>query len=593
MLQFPTFDAMNAKMPPTFRLRLGSTLCTVMFVVALQTALLRGQSDRDTNSTPTWQEAISAFESLANRHPKRASLAAFGVSDVGRPLHLFTMGPDDAPLRLLVNNAIHPGEPCGVNASIAWATDLLEGRSHLPDGIRIGIVPMYNVGGGLRRNCCTRANQEGPEEYGFRGNARNLDLNRDFIKCDSRNALSFNRMFADFNPDIFVDTHTSNGADYQPVLTLIATQPDKMGGPLGAWMENTFNPLLYSGMEQVGIPMIPYVNTIGDTPDGGIIDFLETPRYSTGYGTLHHAIGYTTEAHMLKPFNERVAATRAFLDVLLEAATENAGEVARLRALQHKAFLAADSAAVAWRLDTTAVDSLEFPGFEARYEWSNVTGARRLRYDRTAPYSRRIAHMHTFEPSRWAPIPGAYVIPQAWRHVIERLEANGVIAHPLERDTVLMLETATINAHEAAARPYEGHHYRTISNVSREMMAIQLFAGDLVVPLEQPAARYLVETLSPEAVDAFMAWNFFDSILQQKEYFSSYVFEETAQRMLEDNAELKAAFETAKMAASEAAPLSARAQLDWIYKRSPHFEGTPSRYPVYAIPKGQPLPIHE
>ena len=89
-------------------------------------------------------------------------MAPFGTADVGRPLHLFTMGKKEgAQLTLLVNNAIHPGEPRGVNASIAWATDLLDGGT-LPDGVHIAIVPMYNVGGGLRRNCCTRATPERP-----------------------------------------------------------------------------------------------------------------------------------------------------------------------------------------------------------------------------------------------------------------------------------------------------------------------------------------------------------------------------------------------------------------------------------------------
>ena len=100
----------------------------------------------------------------------------------------------------------------------------------------IVIIPVYNVGGALNRGSYSRANQNGPEAYGFRGNARNLDLNRDFIKCDSRNARSFNRLFNQWKPDVFVDTHTSNGADYQYVMTLISTQKDRLGGALGEFL---------------------------------------------------------------------------------------------------------------------------------------------------------------------------------------------------------------------------------------------------------------------------------------------------------------------------------------------------------------------
>ena len=594
MLQFLTFDLMNLLLDRPIRKRHLWILSLVFMYGLHQTPNVQAQTRTESNTTPTWEQAIAAYAALAAAHPEDADLREFGTSDVGRPLHLFTVGPDTAALRILINNAIHPGEPCGVNASIQWATSLLEDPAGLPQGVHIGIVPMYNIGGGLRRNCCTRANQDGPEEYGFRGNARNLDLNRDFIKCDSRNALSFNQMFAQFLPDIFVDTHTSNGADYQATLTLITTQPDKLGGPLGAWLEAEFTPKLYDGMASRGEAMVPYVNSMQSTPDGGISDFLETPRYSTGYGALHHAIGFTTEAHMLKPFSDRVRATRLFLDVLLEAAVSESATLRTLKRAQHEAFLALAEAPVAWVLDTNAVDTLDFQGYEARYEWSNVTGERRLKYDHNAPFTRSIDYLHTFKASKFAPVPSAYVVPQAWRHVTERLQANGVQYTEVPQDTVLLLEVARIERHTALSRPYEGHHYRTIDAVERASEEVQLFAGDWVVPVDQASARYLVETLSPEGVDAFMAWNFFDSALQQKEYFSSYVFEETAEALLESDAALRSEFEAVRSAKERAGDAwNARQQLDWLYKRSDHFEQTPSRYPIFSIPKNQPLPFNE
>ena len=553
---------------------------------------LLAQSDGDSNWSPTWSEAVAAYTDLQAQFPTSTELTTFGTSDVGRPLHLFTLGNPDAGLRLLVNNAIHPGEPCGVNASIQWATRLLESGSDALDQVYIGIVPMYNVGGGLRRNCCTRANQNGPEEYGFRGNARNLDLNRDFIKCDSRNALGFNAMLTAFEPDLFVDTHTSNGADYPATLTLITTQPDKLGGELGAWVEAEFVPELMDGMEKAGPGMVPYVYSLGPTPEDGIQDFLETPRFSTGYAALHHAIGFTTEAHMLKPFPERVQATLHFLDVLLAAGLRHAEDIRALRVQQEHTYRSTPSAPVAWALDTNAVDSLRFRGYAARYEWSAVTGERRLRYDRDSIWDQNIAHFHTFRATAEAPVPAAYIVPQAWRHVIERLQANGVEHHEVPADTTLVLEVTHILAHHAIGRPYEGHHVRTLDSLERRLEPVQLFAGDWVIPVDQKAARYLIETLSPEAVDAFFTWNFFDSALQQKEYFSSYVFEDTARELVKRNPELRTALDQAKAEAEqEGRPMGGRAQLQFLYERSPHSEGTANRYPVFSVPFGQPTPF--
>src|SRR5205085_10849189 len=123
----------------------------------------------------------------------------------------------------------------------------------------LAFIPVYNIGGCLNRNSNTRVNQNGPEEYGFRGNSQNLDLNRDFTKCDSKEARSFAQLFHYLNPDIFIDNHVSDGADYQHTMTLITTQYDKLG-TLGTYLKNTFEPAIYSGMKQKGWDMVPYVN---------------------------------------------------------------------------------------------------------------------------------------------------------------------------------------------------------------------------------------------------------------------------------------------------------------------------------------------
>ena len=187
-------------------------LCTMLLLVDASFGQQHQASDplivADDNRTPTWGETLAVFEELAG-DCEEACLIEIGTSDIGRPIHAFIMtragmtSEDLVEVRtirkgdklgLLINNAIHPGEPCGVDASVAWIRELLaddQARRAVLEAMDIAVIPMYNVGGALNRNCCTRTNQDGPEEYGFRGNARNLDLNRDFIKMDSRNAEAF------------------------------------------------------------------------------------------------------------------------------------------------------------------------------------------------------------------------------------------------------------------------------------------------------------------------------------------------------------------------------------------------------------------
>ena len=276
---------------------------------------------------------------------------------------------------------------------------------------------------------------------------------------------------------------------------------------------------------------------------------------------------------MLKPFEDRVEATLHFLNVLLESSTRHAERLNLLRNAQDIAYREKIEHPVNWTLDTNSVDSVMFKGYEARYEWSNITESKRLKYDHNSPWERNIAHFHTFKPTQKASLPAAFIVPQAWRHVIERLQANGVTWRTVPADTTMEVLVTRIVEHTASAQPYEGHHLRTATTITSRTERVQLFVGDLVIHSDQRGARYLLETLSPQGVDSFFRWNFFDSVLQQKEHFSSYVFEETAERLLQGSSRLQWELDSAK----DAGPMTSRAQLDFIYS----FLEAPKSFTLY------------
>ena len=182
------------------------------------------------------------------------------------------------------------------------ARDLVNGKISFPANVAVAIIPVYNIGGCLNRNSHSRVNQNGPVEYGFRGNSQNLDLNRDFTKCDSREARSFASIFQLLKPDIFIDNHVSDGADYQHTMTLITTQYNKLGGNLGQWLKKTFEPALYKSMTDKGWDMVPYVDFEATDLNKGMQMFYDPPRYSSGYAALFNTLAFVPETHMLKPF---------------------------------------------------------------------------------------------------------------------------------------------------------------------------------------------------------------------------------------------------------------------------------------------------
>ena len=543
--------------------------------------------------TVTYPEGIAYFQFLADQFPE-VDMREMGSTDSGYPLHLVLFSADrDFDIQslrdrnksiILINNAIHPGEPDGVDASMMLLRDLAqdEKAKEKYKDIILAVIPFYNIGGALNRNSFSRANQNGPASYGFRGNAQNLDLNRDFIKNDSKNAKSFAEIYHLLDPDVFIDNHVSNGADYQYVMTMLATQKNKLGGPLGKYLETQMMPKLEQEMIGRKAEMIPYVNVWNTTPDEGYEQFIDWPRYSTGYTTLFHTIGFVPETHMLKPYLERVAATYAFMESVMQVVADDAALIRKLRNEIKNAVKSQKEFVIDWKLDTNEFKVMAFKGYEGSYVESKVTGQHRLYYDRKKPYEKTIPFYNHYVAKNTVEKPKAYIIPQGWHGVIERLKLNQVEMHRMDNDTTIEVQAYFVADFKTVERPYEGHYLHYETEVREENVPIKFLKGDYIMYANQAANRYLVETLEPEAPDSFFNWNFFDAILQQKEGYSAYVFEDLALELLQENPDLKEQFEDKKVSDQEFAK-NGRAQLDFIYKNSPYYEPAHLRYPVYRL----------
>lgn len=559
----------------------------VLFLIIQSYITIAQEEPYLTNQTYTYEEAIQAYKDLAKSGKKYCRYFEFGLSDYGLPLSLFLINksgkfePEDLEKKsvFLINNGIHPGEPEGIDACIKMSKEYIKNPSSIPDNVIIAIIPIYNIGGAHNRNCCSRANQNGPEEYGFRGNAKNLDLNRDFIKADSKNTRAFYKIFHFLKPDVFIDTHTSNGADYQYVMTLITSQLNKMSPVLSTFVKDKMNPFLYDEMLKKGFPMIPYVTSLKQTPDSGIVDFLETPRYSTGYTNLFNCISFVAETHMLKPFEQRVNATYDLLKTIIDFTNSNYLEIKNLKNRANDEMMHQTIFPLNWRLDTVNFDSINFLGYTAEFYQSEVTGLSRLSYNREKPYAKKIPYYNEFVAYDFIQKPKYYIIPQAWDEIIPLLKDNQVSIFKLSQAIEIEVEQYSIVNFTSPKKPYEGHYLHEEIEVDLNKITYPARVGDYIVPVDNLAARFIIETLEPKAADSYLAWNFFDSALQQKEWFSSYVFEDEAPQVLANNPALKKAFEEKKLNDKDFAE-NAFAQLYFIYKGSSHYEPSHNKYPV-------------
>ncbi len=166
--------------------------------------------------------------------------------------------------------------------------------------------------------------------------------------------------------------------------------------------------------------------------------------------------------------------------------------------------------------------------------------------------------------------------------MLELLELNQIKMIPVKKDSLLEATVYKIERFQTVSNPYEGHYLHYNTQVSAQKEWVELSAGDVIVSTQQEGVRYLLETLEPSAADSFFNWNFFDTILQQKEGFSPYVWEDIAFEILQNNPELQKEFETKKIEE----PLFAKnayEQLDWIHKRSKYYEKAHLRYPILRL----------
>lgn len=542
------------------------------------------------NQTPTYPDLIRFYDSVSTKN-NSVELYNFGLSDYGLPIYVCVLNGEKDSLEtvqnkskkstVFINNGIHPGEPDGINACGQLTLDYLKNQSFLPKNVRVAFILCYNVGGAMNRGSFSRANQDGPAEYGFRGNAQNLDLNRDFIKMDSKNAFAFARAFQAFNPDVFLDTHVSNGADYQYTLTLIHALRERLAPSIEQLTYLNFKPELEGKLAKHNFPIAPYVQPIQQIPDDGLEGFNDLPRYANGYASLFHCIAVTVETHMLKSFELRTKATRLYIDEVIRWAGKNQVEIQTARKSAFVWDQAQRIRPVKYKR-TEQADTISFLGYEHGFKPSEVSGMDRLFYDRTKPFERNILYFNHFSATDTISIPNYYVLTHPNEHILERLASGGVQWKMCASDSIVSANSLRIQSYKSVSRPYEGHFLHSEIEVEEHPIQLRLQRGDVLISTNQNSRSFLIQSLEPTLEDSYFAWNFFDSYLQQKEYFSDYVFEDIAAEFLATHPEIRTQLEAKKRTDPEFAK-NAWEQLYFVYKQTPYFEPTVNLLPVFKI----------
>jgi Zinc carboxypeptidase len=558
----------------------------------------------DYRETPPYKETIEYANRLAAASPL-IRFESFGQSGEGRELPLLiaaedgTFTPEAARTNkkpvILVQACIHSGEPDGKDAGLALLRDIAITKVHpgLLKNVVLLFIPIYNVDGHERSSPYNRINQNGPVNMGWRGTTTNQNLNRDYMKADTPETRSWLALWNRWDPELFIDCHVTDGADYGSNITYHFEHHSGIASSVLAWERNAIEDKVVPAVEAAGNVISWYLEFI-DNRDltKGMRDFNGSPRFSTGYVPLRNRPAILIETHMLKDYRSRVVGTYDFLRFTLE-------EVGRDPEALLGAVADADARTVGdgSRYDSARSQPLHFEltnearpfklkAVESRTEHSDISGTTRVIFG-TRSLELNVPMYDTFRVARAVVPPLAYVVPRQWSEVIDVLTHHGLQISRMSEPQQLNVESYRFSDVKWACAPFEGHFLSTFK-LERVIEQRTFPAGSAVIRLNQPLAKVAINLLEPAAPDSLVVWGFFSAMFEQKEYGENYVVEQLAREMLETNPELRKEFER-RLATDQDFVKSPDQRLMFFYKRSPYWDPFMNLYPVGRITADVPI----
>lgn len=551
-------------------------------------------------TTPSDADTLAYLRKLAEAAPDKLKIETFGTSPQGRPMTVVIASGDgtftpEATRKagkavVLMQAGIHPGEIEGKDAGLMLLRDYaVTGKlPHLLDKAVLVFIPVFSVDGHENSSPYHRINQNGPDSMGFRGQSQYLNLNRDYIKADAPEMQAWLKLWQRWQPDLLMDIHTTDGADYQYDLTWYLEDPHKLDPDVSAWQQRLLNQRVIPAYEKRGHLASIYLEfKDGRDPRKGIVNFGSGPRFSTGYAALQNRPALLVETHMLKSYENRVRGTYDLVALMLE---QTGADAANLIAINRKA----DETVIARARDPKAQVTLTFKddpasmpfrlkGYEFNLTHSDVSNSEWIQYDPSKPKTYDIPNWNGLLPDLAVAPPAAYAIPAQWTQVISKLDAHDIAYRRLAQPAKLEAQVYQLDKPKWAAKPFEGHLMLRDFGQAVAEREVELPAGSVIVPMDQRAANVAIELLEPQAPDSLLRWGFLDAIFEPKEYGEPRVLEKLARDMLAKDPALKAAFER-RLHDDAAFAASPSQRLMFFFEHSPWYTAQDvGVYPVYRL----------
>jgi hypothetical protein len=427
-------------------------------------------------------------------------------------------GPAEAhragkPVVFLQGN-IHGGEIEGKEAALMLLRDLTLGPLRpLLDSVVLLVVPIYNADGndafgpGNRQ----RPGQNGPDLIGRRPNGQGLDLNRDYVKQEAPETRGAALLIDAWDPDLFIDLHTTNGSYHGYVLTY-APGLNPNSSPANDYVRDRFLPTIRSRMrERHRQEVFWYGNFRNQHPDSltqGWETYDARPRFGTNWFGMRGGLAILSEAYSNADLRTRVSATYNFVVEVLRLAVEERATVFRVRAagVPRPDSITVRSRLAAPRLEEVIAEITE-PAGEGTGGFSR---RRRTGVFRTI----RMPVFDRFAAERREALPIAYLLPPQHAPVADGLRRHGIRVGRITAPWQGPGEAFRVDSLIASSTPFEGHREVRVEG-SWQVRELAVTPGWFLVPTDQRLGVLAAYLLEPSSEDGFVTWNFFDRDLRR------------------------------------------------------------------------------
>ncbi|WP_296701777.1 M14 family metallopeptidase [Algoriphagus sp.] len=529
--------------------------------------------------TPSYEETMAWLEKLSESSPYIA-INSIGVSEQGRAIQMVMVSKDQdftadelstskKPL-ILFQAGIHAGEIDGKDAGMMLLRDINVGdKLELLDYANLLFIPILNVDGHERKSEYGRVNQRGPKVMGWRTNAQNLNLNRDYTKLETAGVKAIAKVINTYDPDLYIDIHVTDGADYQYDVTYGFVETGGYSPEISSWLANQFKPEVDQALRDQGhIPGPLLFAANGQDFTEGNIAFSFSPRFSHTYGDIRHLPSILIENHSLKPYEQRVLGTYVFLEQAIKSVGDHFSELQK--AISSDQDQSMESVIVKYGFRDTPADSVEFLGIRSEKITSDLTGNEFVDWKGEA-ITQIVPSILMDKPVSSVPVPKAYWIPAEWPEVIQKIKEHGIEMEVLEEAKEVNLEFSKVTEFKMVSQPYEGKMRFQSFDSEKEYRKVWMQPGSVRVQTKQALGELAVILMEPESVDSFFQWGYFNTILSQTEYMETYVMEPMAKQMLKNDPDLQKRFEEEK-AKDETFAKSPRRIYRWFYEQTQYID---------------------